>query len=190
MCKFVLKKRKDSSTLGQIHDIFIDNVSVEARGTTTITGHADQPLENIRISNMRLFMEVEDAKDKRASDAIRIENVRGLKLRDVNVEWNEKETEPAWQSALVLKNVSEFTIDTLSARQGLKDKDVPAIILENCAEGVVRNSSATNGTDTFIHVKGAHTKDITLQDNKTVNAKKPISYENDGVKKAVRVDKS
>jgi hypothetical protein len=135
-------------------------------------------------------MEVEDARDKRASDAIRIENVRGLKLRDVNVEWNEKETEPAWQSALVLKNVSEFTIDTLSGRQGLKDKDIPAIILENCTEGVVRNSSATNGTATFIYLKGSGTKDITLQDNKTVNAKNPVRFENDSLKKKVRVDKS
>ena len=190
MCKFVLKKRSDTSALGEIRDIFIDNISVSARGTSTITGHASQPLENIRMSNVRLFMEVENAMDKRATDAMRIENVKGLKLRDVSIEWNEKETEPAWQSALVLRNVRDFTVDTFSGRQGLRDKDVPGIVLDNSAEGVVRNSSAADGTGTFIHVKGAATKDLALIYNRTMKTKKPVTFENDGVKKAVTVDQS
>ncbi len=188
MCKFVLKKRRDSSALGQIRDILIDNISAKARGTTTIMGHADQSLENIRISNVRLFMDVEDTKDKRASDAIRIENVKGLKLRDVTVEWNEKQTESAWQSALVLKNISDFNVETFAGRQGLRDKDVPTIRIEDGTDGVVRNSSASNGTATFIHVKGVGTKDLAMKDNKTNKAKKAITFENDGVKKAVTVD--
>ena len=102
---------------------------MKARGTSTITGHAGQPLENIRMSNVRLFMEVENARDKRATDAIRIENVKGLILRDVSVEWNEKENEPAWQSALVLKNVQDFTVDTFSGRQGLRTKIYPVLYL-------------------------------------------------------------
>jgi hypothetical protein len=190
MCKFVLKKRTDAAALGQIRDIFIDNISVKARGTSTITGHAGQPLENIRMSNVRLFMEAENARDKRATDAIRIENVKGLQLRDVSVEWNEKETEPSWQSALVLKNVRDFTVDTFSGKQGLRDKDVPGIVLEDCADGVVRNSSATEGTGTFIHIKGAATKDIALRYNRTGKAKKSVTFENDVVKKAVSADKS
>lgn len=188
MCKFVLKKRTDDAALGQIRDIFIDNIIVSARGTSTITGHADQPLENIRMSNVRLFMEVENARDKRATDAIRIENVNGLQLRDVSVEWNEKETEPAWQSALVLKNVQDFTADAFSGRQGLRDKDVPGIVIDNSADGVVRNSSAVEGTATFIHIKGAGTKDLELRYNRTGKAKKSVTFENEGVKKAVTAD--
>ena len=188
MCKFVLKKRTDASALGQIRNIFIDNISVRARGTSTITGHSGQPLDNIRMSNVRLFMEVENARDKRATDAIRIENVKGLQLRDVSVEWNEKETEPAWQSALVLKNVQNFTVDTFSGRQGLSDKDVPCIVLDNSSDGVVRNSSATDEATTFIHVKGAATKDLSLRDNRTGKAKKSVTFENDGVKNAVTAD--
>lgn len=190
MCKFVLKKRKDTSPIGQIKDVIIDNISGKVRGTTTITGHVDQPLENIRISNVRVLMDIEDAKDKRATDAIRIDTVRGLRLRDVSVEWNEKETEPAWQSALVLKNVSNFTIDSFSGRQGLMDKDVPAMVLVNCADGIVRNSVAPNGTATFCHFSGDDTKEITLKDNKTVKAKKSISFEDDSIKKRVTIDNS
>jgi hypothetical protein len=190
MCKFVLKKRTATSPLGQIRDIFIDNISVRARGTSTITGHEGQPLENIRMSNVRLFMEVEDAKDKRATDAIRVENVTGLQLRDVSVAWNEKETESAWQSALVLNNVQDFTVEAFSGRQGLRDKDVPAIAIDNCADGVLRNSSATNGTATFIHIKGTATKDVTLTDNRTTKAKKPVTFESKDVKEAVTSDGS
>jgi hypothetical protein len=188
MCKFVLKKRTDSSPLGRIKDIVIDNIIVRARGTTTITGHTGQPLENIRMSNVRLFMDVEDSKDKRASDAIRFENVKGLKLRDVSVEWNEKETEPGWQSALVLKNVSDFMVDTFLGRQGLKDKDLPAIVFESCTDGLVRNSTASDGTSTFVHITGAATKDLAVIDNRTVKAKRPLSFENTSIKKSVTTD--
>lgn len=190
MCKFVLKKRTDASALGQIRDIFIDNISVRARGTSTITGDAGQPLENIRMSNVRLFMEAENARDKRATDAIRIENVKSLTLRDVSVEWNEKETEPAWQSALVLKNVRDFSVDTFSGRQGIRGKDVPGIVLDNSSDGVVRNSSATDGTATFIHVKGAASNGLRLSYNRTGKAKKSVTFENNAVKKAVTAGES
>ena len=190
MCKFVLKKRTDNSALGRIRDIFIDNITARARGTATITGHADQPLENIRMSNVRLFIDVEIAKDKRATDAMRIENVNGLQLRDVSVEWNEKETEPAWQSALILKNIQDFTVDTFSGRHGLMEKDLPSIVVDNCVDGTIRNSSAAEGTTTFIHIKGEATKDLALRFNRTSKAKKAVSFENDDVKKGVSSDRS
>lgn len=185
MCKFVLKKRSEDSPLGQIRDILVENITARARGTSTITGHANQPLENIRMSNIRLFMDVEDAKDKRASDAIRIEKVKELKLRDVAVEWNETDTEPAWQSAIVLKNVSSFSVDAFSGRQGVKGNDVPAIVIENSVDGVVRNSSASNGTATFIYVSGAEAKDLVIKDNLTQKAKKAVTFGNGALKKAV-----
>ena len=189
MCKFTLKKRNETSLLGRIRDLTIDNISAKVRGTTTITGHIDQPLENIRMSNVRLLMDTENAKDKRASDAIRIDTVKGLKLRDVSVEWNDNETEPAWQSALVLKNISDFTVDGFSGRQGLKDKDSAAIRVENCVDGIVRNCSAINGTATFIYVAGSGTKDVVVKDNRTAKAKKPFTFENKLVEKSVIIDK-
>jgi hypothetical protein len=188
MCKFVLKKRTDASPVGQIRDIIVDNISVRARGTSTITGHENQPLENIRISNVRLFMEVEDAKDKRATNAIQVEKVMGLQLRDIFVAWNEQETEPAWQSALVMKEVHDFTIDTFSGRQGLRQSDHASIVLENCTDGIIRDSSAAEGTSTFVHVKGNATKDIALRNNMTAKAKKSVTFENNVIKKAVVSD--
>src|SRR5688572_16979308 len=121
----------------------------------------------------------------RRRTTIRIENVKGLKLRDVTIEWSEAETEPAWVSALVLRNVSDFTVDSFPGRQGLRGKNIPAIVLENSSDGVVRNSSAAEGTDTFIHVTGDGTKDLEVKDNRTGKSKRAITFENEGVKKAV-----
>src|SRR5690606_13203892 len=106
--KFVLKKRRDDSRLGKIRDIVVDNVVGYVRGTSTMTGHADQPLENIRLSNIQIFMNPENAKDKRASDALSIQGVKGLMIRDMAVRWSEDKTEEGWKSALVLRNVSDF----------------------------------------------------------------------------------
>jgi hypothetical protein len=76
--KFVLKKRTPQSKLGAIRDIVVDNVISHARGTSTITGHAEAPLENITISNVQIFMQEENTPDKRATDAIIADGVNGL----------------------------------------------------------------------------------------------------------------
>ncbi len=115
MCKFVLKKRTPDSRLGAIRDIVVDNVLAHARGTSTIAGHPDRPLENLRMSRVQMFMHPEDARDKRATHAMKIEGVRGLAIRDLAVRWAEDPVEERWQSALVLKNVSDFEIESFSA---------------------------------------------------------------------------
>ncbi|MGC1240690.1 MAG: glycosyl hydrolase family 28 protein [Chryseosolibacter sp.] len=187
MCKFVLKKRRDSSRLGKIRDIIIENVIACPMGTSTITGHVDQPLENIRISNVQLYMTPENAQDKRASHALQIERVSGLKIRDLSVEWSEDKPEEGWQSALVLEHVSDFVIDSFSGRQGLKDARAPAIHLNEVADGIIRESRATPETGTFIHVEGATSGDIILKDNYLMKAKKDLTFSKEAAKAVVRL---
>ncbi|MEX1241647.1 MAG: glycosyl hydrolase family 28 protein [Cyclobacteriaceae bacterium] len=185
MCKFVLKKRSETSRLGKIKDIMIDNIIAHPMGTSTITGHPEQSLENIRISNVQVYMEPENAKDKRASHALRVERVNGLKMRDLSIGWKEDQTEEKWQSALVLKNVADFVIDSFSGRQGLRSGESPAIVLDNVEDGVIRDSRAAAGTNTFIHVQGAGSKEILLRDNHVKYAKKEITFADKTVSKAV-----
>lgn len=185
MCKFVLKKRGESSPLGKIRNILIDNIIAYPMGTSTITGHADQPLENIRISNVQMYMTTENAKDKRSSHALRIEGVNGLRIRDLSVNWAEEEPEQNWQSALALKNVSDFVIDSFSGRQGLKSGSAAAIVMDNVRDGIVRECQAVAGTNTFIHVEGAASRDIVLRDNYVKKAKKEITFADKNSEKAV-----
>ena len=137
MCKFILLKRKMSSSLGIIKDIVVENIIARVRGTSTITGHTDHALENITFSNVQIFMNPEDSKDKRSTHALQIDGVKGLKMHNLSVNWAE-ETEKKWQSALALKNVSDFVIESFEGRQGMKDNEEPTILLDNCREGIIR----------------------------------------------------
>lgn len=185
MCKFVLKKRRDSSPLGKIRDIVIDNIIAYPMGTSTITGHPDQPLENIRMSNVQMHMTPENAKDKRSSHALKIEQVNELKIRELSVKWDAESPEEKWESALALINVRDFVIDSFSGRQGLKNGDAPAILMENVVEGVVRESHATAGTNTFIHLTGSASKEIIMRDNYLRKAKKEVTFGDKNASKAV-----
>jgi hypothetical protein len=187
MCKIVLSKRRPSSKVGTIRNVVIDNIIANVRGTSKIMGYEDQPLENIRISNVHMRMHPEDYKDKRATDALKIEGVRGLNLRDVTIAWSEDETEPKWGSALSLKNVSEFVIDSFSARQGILQSQAPVISMENVSAGLVRDSRAMEGTHSFVYLSGDHSGDITMRNNRIDKGAKAIAFESSSLKKAVQI---
>jgi hypothetical protein len=154
MCKLVLKKRTPESRLGTIRDIVVDTVVAHPRGTSTITGHAERPIENLRLSNVDLTMLPENAPDKRATDALRLEHVRGVRIRDLSVRWAEDSPEPKWASALALRRVSRFDVDGFSGRQGLRNADHPAVLIEDCEDGTVRDARALDGSRRLVEVRG------------------------------------
>jgi len=121
-------------------------------------------------------MAPEDAIDKRSSHAILIEDVRGLFIQDMTIKWDGEDPEKNWQSALVLKNVSDFEIRSFSGRQGLISSSNPAILLENISEGLIAESKAEAGCTTFIKVSKADSKNVVLRNNNTAKAAKPVSY--------------
>jgi len=188
LCKISLKKREDSSRLGKIRNVTIENILSHTRGTSTIKGHQDQQIENIWITNVQIFMNPEDAIDKRATHALEIENVQGLKIHNLSVRWAEDQVEKKWQSALVLENVADFELLSFSGRQGLRDSAYPAIMLDNVSEGIIGDSAATTGCGTFIQFIGDKSNNITLRNNNFKKAKKEISYGNENLKEAIEAD--
>jgi hypothetical protein len=175
-CKLVLKRRTPASPLGAIRDVAIDNVIAHVRGTSTIAGDAERPLENVRLSNVQLFMEPEDAADKRASDALRITNVTGLEVRHLSVRWDTDAPEPKWGSALVLRRVSDYLVDDFSGRQGRSVSDFPAIVLEDTTDGTIRDSRATAGGRTLIRVEGEATADLRVRGNRVPTGGAAVSF--------------
>ncbi|HEX8549560.1 MAG TPA: glycosyl hydrolase family 28 protein [Cytophagaceae bacterium] len=173
MCKFILTRREETSPLGIIKDILIENVIAHVRGTSTIKGHENQPLQNLTISNVQIFMLPEDSKDKRSSHSLHIQKVDGLKIRDLTVKWAD-EAEPKWKSALVLRNVNGFVVDSFTGRQGLKNSNEAAIVLDNAIDGVIRNSSATEGTNAFAQVLGDPNNSVSFRNNETGKAKQEM----------------
>ena len=126
--KFVLKKRSANSSLGSIENVTIDGAQGVARGTSLIAGDADRPLENITVQNLRVKMLPEERPDKRATHAIVIERVDGLTLRNIDVDWDERSPEPAWGSALLLRDISRLILSEFHGRAGSTDPWTPAII--------------------------------------------------------------
>jgi hypothetical protein len=136
--KFVLKKRRPESRLGRIENITIDGVQGTARGTSLIAGDAERPIENVTIKGVRVRMLAEERPDKRATDAIVIERVNNLTIRDVEVDWDEANPEPAWGSALVLRDIRGLVFEGFRGRPGRSDASVPAIRRERVEERINR----------------------------------------------------
>jgi hypothetical protein len=128
LMKFVLKKRTPESRLGRIEHITIDGVQGTARGTSLVAGHAERMLEDITVANLHLRMLPENKPDKRATHALVFERVRGLKLREVEVEWDQANPEPKWGSALVLRDIEGLDLREFRGEAG--QPGVPAIVRE------------------------------------------------------------
>lgn len=171
---FVLKKRNPNSVVGTIKNITIDNVTAYAQGTSRIMTTVGKPLENIRIAKMQVFMNPEVTPDKRTQNALLVEGVDGLTLDNVSVHWNDEKPEPGWQSGLVLKNVSNFRLRNVSARQAHKASPLPALLLTDCTNGIISECLAQPGTGTFIAINGAATRALVLHTNHLKNARNPL----------------
>jgi polygalacturonase len=187
MCKFVLKKRTRDARLGAIRNIVVDSITARPRGTSTIIGHAEQPIENIRLSNIDITMLPENAVDKRATQALHVERVRGARVRDLHVRWSEDAPEPKWQSALSVRRVSEFEIDGFTGRQGIRGANHPALLLDESERGTIRNARATDGCRRLIHVQGQQTRNITVSGSEVSAGVSAVTFETAEVKRAVRV---
>jgi hypothetical protein len=127
--KFVLKKRTPQSRLGRIRDITVDGAQGTARGTSLVAGHAERKLENLAITNLRVKMLAENLPDKRATHALVFQDIEGLTLRGVTVSWDREKPEPKWGSALMLRNVSDLTLQDFQGQAAAPE--TPAILKED-----------------------------------------------------------
>ena len=182
---FVLKKRTPASGAGTIKNITIDNVTAYAQGTSRIISTIDKPLENIRISNLWMFMEPEATPDKRTANAMLFEGVTGLTLDKVTLHWNDTNPEPGWQSSLVLNKVSNFRLRDVSARQGGRSSSSPALSLTDCTNGIISECMAQPGSGTFFSIKGPNTHHLVFRANYLNNARTPLTQTKDVPKHAV-----
>ena len=162
-------------------------MTARVRGTSTIVGHPERPIENLRLSNVNITMLPEHAPDKRADDAVLVERVRGVQIRDLSVRWSKEETEPKWRSALVLRKVSTFDVDGFKGRQGLPSSNAAPILLEDAEQGAIRNGEATEGSRRLVHVDGAATRDVTISGSRVPSAAAAATFGRPDLQPRVRV---
>lgn len=124
--KIVLKKRSPESKLGRIEHITVDGAQGIARGTSLVAGHADQDLDDIRITNVALRLLPESTPDLRTSHGLVFERIAGLVLRNVDVDWDTSAPQATWQSALVLRDLNGLRMTEVATR-GTR-KGIPAVV--------------------------------------------------------------
>jgi hypothetical protein len=116
-----------------------------------------------------------------------LEHVRNLRVRDLSVRWSQDPIEPKWQSAVVLRRVSDFVVDGFAGRQGLAAAPTPAIVLDQAVQGAIVNARGSTGCRRLIHVQGDETRDITVKDSSVPEGGAVVTFEHDALRQAVRV---
>jgi hypothetical protein len=132
--KFVLKRRTSDSPLGRIRNVTIDGAQGTARGTSLVAGHAERPLENITVANLHVKMLAENRPDKRSTHGFVFERIDGLTLRGVELNWDRDQPEPAWSSALILRDVDNLELRNFRGQAARPDGEIPAIRKERVTE--------------------------------------------------------
>jgi hypothetical protein len=174
---FVISQETPQSPMGTLRNVVVDNVISRARGTSAVIGPTDQKrFEDISIANLHMTMLPENTADKRATHALRVEGVRGFRLQDFSLKWDEEKPEPKWASGLYMKGVDDFEIEGFRGRQGLKHGKAAAMVLENVTDGIVRNSRATEGCGAFLEVRGDQTKKLSVFNNDVSKAARKYEF--------------
>jgi hypothetical protein len=183
--QFGIRQETAESQLGSIHNVTVENVVAHARGTSALLGPAGgKRIEDVAISNVRMFMQPENTADKRATHALHVECVRGFHLRDFSVRWEDVNPEPKWGSALYLNDVDDFDVEGFRGRHA---HGGAAIVAENTTRGVIRNSRAADGCATFLEVRGERTKGLSVFANETSAAGRKLVVTGGADQGAVRL---
>jgi hypothetical protein len=167
----VVLKRSEKSKVGTIKNVTFDNISGSCQGTSRIEGFPGNPIENIRMNNLKLTLNPESLPDKRATHGFMAHDVKGLSITDFDLVWNEQSAEPRWGSAFRFENVEDLWLGKVSCRQA-PGKVNPAIQLVNVKNGIAELCYAYPGTKTFFEISGNKTQNLTFRANYLENAEK------------------
>lgn len=133
---FTIQKRENALSAGKIENINIDNIIAYGQSGVRIEGF-DNMVENIRISNFQLFIEPENAVDKRARDGYQFYGVKGLSLTDCSMKWNMEKPQKEWRNAYSFENIDGlelFRVKGIKAPNGKHEvfhfKDVKELIID------------------------------------------------------------
>jgi hypothetical protein len=151
--------------VGVIRNIMLKDVIARGTGACLIHGHKASPLQNIHLENIRLTVtDSEGTPWNKNGDALTVDNASNISLRNVEIVWETPRVD-VWGSALVVENVSQLTLDGVSARQAQDGSPTPAVMLRDVDTALVQHCHAQAGTGTFMQVAGNATRDVVLWGN-------------------------
>jgi len=160
---------------GSIRNVLIQNVIAHGKGSSVINGHPDSWLDGITFENIKLFLSSDpSAPYDKAVHGFKFQRARNLRLRNVEVTWEKPELKK-WGSALYLEDIQGLEIDGFRGKQAWPGAESPAIQLNRVREAMIRACSPLPGTETFLRIAGASTRDIALFGNDFRRAQHPYT---------------
>jgi hypothetical protein len=171
---------------GVIRRVLIRNVIARGQGSSICNGHPDSWLEDITIDNLKLYLTSDsNAPYDKAVHGLTFRQVKNLKLKDVEVFWGAPAS-PAWQSALYLDEINGLVLDGFTGRPASTAAAVPAILLNQVRDAVIRNCQPQTAVQTFLRLTGEKTANVALLGNDFQRAKVPCASGPEVPKGAVR----
>ncbi len=156
--------RSDEAPPGLVKNITFRNVIARAKGSSLFYGHAKSPLEGISLENVKWFLSSDSsAAYDTAEHALDFRHVRNVKLKNVEVFWEEPFL-PAWKSAACFEHATDLELDNFVGKPAWAKGDAPAVLFKQVSNGVLRNCHGLdNGI--FLTVMGSGTRNIELNRN-------------------------
>ena len=187
--------RDDETDLGAVRNVRFSNVTARCENGALVYGHEDATIENVRLDGICLEIQDAPAADAVGGNfdfqptsvrppivahdvpAIHCENVTGLDLVDIAVEW-EDDLPAYYTHGIGCIGVEDVIVDGFDGCPAHPDVGDAAISVRDSSTITVRNSRARSGTETFLAV--ANTTDERLfTANDLVNAEQKIEGETD-----------
>ncbi len=179
-------KKEDDRPAGAIRDVLIQNVIAHGRGSSICNGHPENWLDGITLTNVKLFISHDPmAPYDKAVHALKFQQARNLKLKDVEVIWEKPESERL-ESALYLEEIEGLEIEGFCGRQAHQGEQATAVVLDRVESAVIRGSKASEGTEIFLRFQGEKTRDIVLIGNDFRLAKIPYILGKDVAGEAIQ----
>lgn len=158
-----LPLKPDEPPAGIIRHVILRNIIAHGQGSCLILGHPNSWLEDINLENIKLYQSTDPAAAyDRSVHAMYFRYAKNVKLKDLQVQW-EKPESAKWQSALYFQDVDGLKVEGFTGAPA--KPEFPGIVLDQVQGATIVSSRAQPGTDLFLRVTGAKTRDISLFGN-------------------------
>ncbi|MBO0356653.1 glycoside hydrolase family 28 protein [Hymenobacter sp. BT186] len=152
------KEEPVSERTPRFRNIHFSNITAEGNQAGYLNGLAEMPIENVTFSNLNI-----DAKQ-----GFTVKEARNIAFHNVQVN-------PQIGPAVRAENVQQLRLDGL--RSTMPTATTPLVELTNTEDAFIYNTFPAAGTENFLKLKGAKTRNIVLQNNNFKYVKAPVSQE-------------
>lgn len=118
------QKRGAIPSAGKIENVTFNHIIAHGQSGVRLEGF-DTSMHNIRFNDFQLFMEPENAIDKRGRNGFLFYGVTKLSMIDCEVVWNKEKHEKAWESAYYFEKVNGLNLVRVTGEQAPNGKYMP-----------------------------------------------------------------